>query len=895
MASSKKGDARFFTTNKKGSEIQELKNDLNCADKNKVISAVKRVIASMTIGKDVSPLFSELVKCMQTDNLELKKLIYLYVINYAREIPDQAVLVQATFINDARSPNPLIRALAIRTMGCVRVDKIIGSLCETLPEALKDKDPYVRKTAAICVSKMFIMKPDLVQKHGYLDTLRDLIGDDNPMVVSNTVAALAEISETSGVDVIKIDQVILQKLLLALNECAEWGAVLILDCLSKYEPGPDDAAQIIERVSPRLKHSNTAVALSAVKVLMKYLKYVEDPEVERQLVTEKLPQPLITLLSHAQPEIQYVALRNINLICQRNPAVLSAGINHFFCKYNDPIYVKVEKLEIMIQLADEKNIDRALMEFKEYATEVDVAFVRRSVRAIGRCAIKIGKATERCIKVLIDLIQTKVNYVVQEAIIVIRDIFRKYPNKYLSIIGTLCENLDTLDEPEAKAAMVWIIGEYANHIDKSPELLEMFVDSFENDSSEVQLQCLTAVVKLFLRRPDEGKEMVQKVLHLATDKSDNPDLRDRGFVYWRLLSSDPDTAQSVVLSKKPKISDDTYQLDPTVLDVLIGNLNTLASIYHQPPEFFTAGAKASIVLKPTIARKGRARHESEDSGTTETDESSEDSKESKGHNDEDSSSSSSSRSSKSTSSSSTGSESSNSSDENGEEGATRKKIVMTEKQGKGLQVKNQWVRRNGQLMMDLTFENKSKQQLSNMQIKFNKNFLGINPGISKLPVSLPPGGSADFMLPITTTHQIGDNAKAGVIQMAVKNDIGVVYFQDKLSAYMLFEEDGLLEKRAWLEKWKELPDTSEQQITIENRVYKSAEDILERFSASNVFHIATRQLENKKLLYHSIKYKGLSLLLEVKISGRECSASMRADKTSYLPTALVGIKELLQT
>ena len=44
---------------------------------------------------------------------------------------------------------------------------------------------------------------------------------------------------------------------------------------------------------------------------------------------------------------------------------------------------------------------------------------------------------------------------------VIKDIFRKYPNKYESIIATLCENLDTLDEPEARASMIWIIGEYA--------------------------------------------------------------------------------------------------------------------------------------------------------------------------------------------------------------------------------------------------------------------------------------------------------------------------------------------------------------------------------------------------------------------------------------------------
>lgn len=49
----------------------------------------------------------------------------------------------------------------------------------------------------------------------------------------------------------------------------------------------------------------------------------------------------------------------------------------FFCKYNDPIYVKMEKLDIMIQLANDRNIDQVLLEFKEYATEVDVDFVRR--------------------------------------------------------------------------------------------------------------------------------------------------------------------------------------------------------------------------------------------------------------------------------------------------------------------------------------------------------------------------------------------------------------------------------------------------------------------------------------------------------------------------------------
>ena len=62
---------------------------------------------------------------------------------------------------------------------------------------------------------------------------------------------------------------------------------------------------------------------------------------------------------------------------------------------------------------------------------------------------------------------------------------------------------------------------------------------------QVQLQLLTAIVKLFLKKPQETQELVQKVLSLATQDSDNPDLRDRGYIYWRLLSTDPAAAKEV--------------------------------------------------------------------------------------------------------------------------------------------------------------------------------------------------------------------------------------------------------------------------------------------------------------------------------------------------------------
>lgn len=111
-----------------------------------------------------------------------------------------------------------------------------------------------------------------------------------------------------------------------------------------------------------------------------------------------------------------------------------------------------------MRLASEKNLDAVLSELKEYASEADIDFVRRAVSAIGRIAIKLDRGTDRCIAALVDLIKTKVNYVVQEAIVVIKDIFRKFPNQYESLIPTLAENIESLDETNAKGIFIFFLS-----------------------------------------------------------------------------------------------------------------------------------------------------------------------------------------------------------------------------------------------------------------------------------------------------------------------------------------------------------------------------------------------------------------------------------------------------
>lgn len=51
-----------------------------------------------------SALFPDVVNCMQTDNLELKKLVYLYLMNYAKSQPDMAIMAVNTFVKVKLSP-----------------------------------------------------------------------------------------------------------------------------------------------------------------------------------------------------------------------------------------------------------------------------------------------------------------------------------------------------------------------------------------------------------------------------------------------------------------------------------------------------------------------------------------------------------------------------------------------------------------------------------------------------------------------------------------------------------------------------------------------------------------------------------------------------------------------
>ncbi|KAB0355596.1 hypothetical protein FD755_021537 [Muntiacus reevesi] len=729
-------DSKYFTTNKKG-EILELKAELNSEKKEKRKEAVKQVIAALTVGKD-----------------------------------------------GCEDPNPLIQALAARTMGCIRVDKITEYLCEPLCKCLKDDGPYVRKIAAVCVAK-----------------LHDI--NSNPMVVADAVAALSEISESHpNINLPDLYPQNINELLTALNECTEWGQIFILDCLSSYNPKDNQEAQT---------HANPAVVLSAVKVLMKFLELLPKDSDYYTMLLKKLAPPLVTWLS-GEPEVQY-----------KRPEILKQEIKVFFVKYNAPIYVKLEKLDIVIHLASRANITQVLAELEEYATEVDADFVCKAVQAPGWCAIKVEQSAECSMSTLLDLIQTKVNHVVQEAIVVIKDIFCKYPKKYESTMATLCESLDSLDEP----------------------------DGFHDESTPVQLTLLTAIVQLFLKKLSGTQELAQQVLN-------------QGYIYWCLLSTDPITAKEVVLSEKPLISAETDLIEPTLLNELTCHIGSLASAYHKPPN-------ASVEGSHGIHRKYLPiHHGSTDAGDStvgtiatnlEPPQVIPSQGDLLGH----------------LSNLDLGPPVNVPQVSSTQMGAVdllgggldslvgqsfipsavpatfapspTPAVVSSGLNdlfelstgigmapggyAKGLEISGTFTHPQGHIYMEMNFSSKALQQMIDSAVQFNKN-----------------NQSIDVSLPLNTLDPIMKTEPLNNLQVAVQNNIDVFYFSCLIPLNVLFVQEGKMEHQVFLATWKDIP--------IENELHK--------LRNNNVYTIAKRNVEGQDTLYQSLKLtNGIWILAELRI------------------------------
>ena len=118
--------------------------------------------------------------------------------------------------------NPLVRALALRTLSYIHVREFVEATVSPLKKLLEDPDPYVRKTAAFTVAKLYDHDRHLVEGSDLIERLNAMLKDNNPTVVASALAALMDIWERSESIKLTIDYASASKIIQILPDCSEY-------------------------------------------------------------------------------------------------------------------------------------------------------------------------------------------------------------------------------------------------------------------------------------------------------------------------------------------------------------------------------------------------------------------------------------------------------------------------------------------------------------------------------------------------------------------------------------------------------------------------------------------------------------------------------------------------
>ncbi|XP_061533854.1 AP-3 complex subunit beta-2 isoform X4 [Phycodurus eques] len=627
------------------SQSQPLRHDdlKEMLDSNKdslKLEAMKRIVAMIARGKNASDLFPAVVKNVACKNIEVKKLVYVYLVRYAEEQQDLALLSISTFQRGLKDPNQLIRASALRVLSSIRVTIIVPIMMLAIKEAASDMSPYVRKTAAHAIPKLYSLDPE--QKDQLIEVIEKLLADKTTLVAGSVVMAFEEVCP-ERIDLIHKNY---RKLCNLLIDVEEWGQVVIINMLTRYartqflnpnineslleEGGGGDktfygsdgngddedeedkqkkaeAAALAKRkpyvmdpdhrlllrnTKPLLQSRNAAVVMAVAQ-----LYFHLAPKAEVGVIAKALVR---LLRSHS--EVQYVVLQNVATMTIKRRGMFEPYLKSFYIRSTDPTQIKILKLEVLTNLANETNISTILREFQTYIKSMDKDFVAATIQAIGRCATNIGEVRDTCLNGLVQLLSNRDELVVAESVVVIKKLLQMQPEKHSDIIKHMAKLTDNIQVPMARASILWLIGEYCEHVPKiAPDVLRKMAKSFTNEEDIVKLQILNLAAKLYLTNSKQTKLLTQYVLNLAK-YDQNYDIRDRArFIRQLIVPTEKSGALSkyakklfLALKPAPVLESPFKDRDHFQLGSLSHLLNAKTGGYQELPDWPEAAPDPSV-------------------------------------------------------------------------------------------------------------------------------------------------------------------------------------------------------------------------------------------------------------------------------------------------------------
>jgi AP-3 complex subunit beta len=328
------GDAHFYDDNQ---DPQLIKRSLDSSKESEKIKSLKWLLANLSKGNDVSDFFPDVVKNVVVKSVEVKKMVYNYLVHYAdfnASCRENCLMSINSFQNDLGGTNQLIRGLALRVMTSIRVPDIIQIQLLAIRKCATDTSPYVRRCAATALPKIFSADPS--QLDSLKQILRKLLSDSSIMVLGQAISSFNEICPTSY-DTI---HPCLRKICHLLADLDEWSQVSALNLLIRYtrnqfiDPAPEDSNESFKIVTLG-GHGNKE---KKRRVVVKKAFYSDDEdesgdELELEKGAEKgsvFSQPEAD--HNLDPDHKLILKSSTPLLKSRNTGVVVAVCSlHFYC------------------------------------------------------------------------------------------------------------------------------------------------------------------------------------------------------------------------------------------------------------------------------------------------------------------------------------------------------------------------------------------------------------------------------------------------------------------------------------------------------------------------------------------------------------------------------------
>jgi len=195
---------------------------------------MKWLLASISKGRDVSDFYPHVVKLVGANSLEVRKMVYMYLVQYAdhdattREL---SLLSINAFQRGLSDQEQLIRALALRVLSSIRIDDILQIQILGVQKCASDISPYVRKCAANALAKL-VPRCDDMQRQMMLQLMKEelLDKDSSTMVLTSALVAFCELCP----DRLELLHTSYRKICHLLTDMDEWGQVVIIDLMARY-------------------------------------------------------------------------------------------------------------------------------------------------------------------------------------------------------------------------------------------------------------------------------------------------------------------------------------------------------------------------------------------------------------------------------------------------------------------------------------------------------------------------------------------------------------------------------------------------------------------------------------------------------------------------------------